>query len=154
MPDPNIAPLVALGFDFGVKRIGIAAGDSLTHGARPIAAVNCHSDGSPDWTAIDRYVREWDPAVLIVGVPYNMDGTATALTAAAADFSATLASRHGRRVESVDERLSSREAEDQLRRRRSSGERTRRISRGDIDAVAAVVLLEQWLRERGQLTRT
>jgi putative Holliday junction resolvase len=103
---------------------------------------------------IDRYIRDWDPALFVVGVPYNMDGSASTLTDAAVAFAADLGVRHRRPVESVDERLSSREAEDQLRRRRASGERTRRVERGDIDAVAATVLLEQWLRECGRMLRT
>jgi len=153
MPDSLGQTVVALGFDFGQKRIGIASGDSLTLGARPIRTVPCHSNAAVDWSAIDRCVREWDPAVFVVGVPYNMDGTPTSLTEAAAAFGAELSARHGRPVELVDERLSSREAEDQLRHRRASGERKRRVERGDIDAVAAAVLLEQWLREHSRQPR-
>jgi putative holliday junction resolvase len=154
MPDVSARTLVALGFDFGQRRIGVASGDSLTLGARPLRAVPCLSNTAVDWSAIERCVREWDPAVFVVGVPYNMDGTPTALTEAATAFGTELSARHGRPVEFVDERLSSREAEDQLRRRRSTGERKKRVERGDIDAVAAAVLLEQWLRERGQQPRT
>jgi putative holliday junction resolvase len=146
MPESSDRTLVALGFDFGLKRIGVAAGSSLTMGARPIATVPA-KEGVPDWQAIDRFLRDWDPAVLVVGVPYNMDGTRSSLADDADAFSAALAARYRRPVEQVDERLSSREAEDQLRQRRSSGERARRIDRSAIDAVAATVLLEQWLRE-------
>jgi putative Holliday junction resolvase len=153
MPEVSARTIVVLGFDFGLKRIGIAAGDSLTQGARPIATVAARN-GEPDWAMIDRYIRDWDPALFVVGVPYNMDGSASTLTDAAVAFAADLGVRHRRPVESVDERLSSREAEDQLRRRRASGERTRRVERGDIDAVAATVLLEQWLRECGRMLRT
>jgi len=141
-------PVVALGFDFGARRIGVAAGDTLTCGARPVGVVASHG-GAPDWTTLGRYVRDWDPRVLVVGVPYNMDGTASALTPTALGFAAELGRRFGREVVGVDERLSSREAEDILRRRRASGERTRRVRHGDVDAAAACVLLEQWLRERG-----
>ena len=77
MPESLGQTVVALGFDFGQKRIGIASGDSLTLGARPIRTVPCHSNAAVDWSAIDRCVREWDPAVFVVGVPYNMDGTPT-----------------------------------------------------------------------------
>ena len=154
MPDPLLRPLVALGFDFGSKRIGIAAGDSLTGTARPLGIVSCAGDGSPDWAGISRHVKEWDPEVFVVGVPYNMDGTPTALTAAATQFGNALVERHGRHLVMVDERLSSREAEEMLRQRRASGALNRRVTRGDIDAVSAVVLLQQWLRERSLQTRT
>jgi putative Holliday junction resolvase len=152
MPDEPSPTIVALGFDFGLKRIGIAAGDTLTLGARPLQTVAARN-GEPDWPAIDRCVREWAPAAVVVGVPYNMDGTESTLTAAARSFASAMSTRFSVPVTEVDERLSSREAEDQLRQRRSSGERARRVTRGDIDAVAAAVLLQQWLRE-SQSVRT
>jgi len=146
---PKQGPAVAMGFDYGVRRIGVAAGDTLTRGARPVGFVPA-SGGNPDWPALARLVADWDPAVLVVGVPYNMDGTPGPLTPAALGFAAELERRFQRPVVGVDERLSSREAEDQLRRQRASGERTRRVRHGDVDAAAACVLLEQWLRdERG-----
>ncbi len=153
MPEPSEPAIIALGFDYGLKRIGIAAGDTLTGSARPIGTISSH-DGAPDWSTIDRYVRDWGPSVFVVGVPYNMDDSPTALTESAMAFGDALSKRFGRQVEPVDERLSSREAEDQLRQRRANGERSRRVGRGDIDAVAAAVLLEQWLRERNRMTRT
>jgi len=141
------SPLLALGLDYGSRRIGVAAGDTLTNGARPLGVVNATA-GVPDWATLDRYLRDWAPQALIVGVPYNMDGTPTTLTEAAIEFAAELGRRFSAEVVLVDERLSSREAEDQLRRQRASGARTRRVRRGDIDAAAACVILEQWLRER------
>jgi putative holliday junction resolvase len=146
VPDSVVRPLVALGFDYGQKRIGIAAGDTLTRGARPLKHIDAR-DGVPNWPALLRIVREWDPGILVVGVPCNMDDTPTPLTATAIRFAAELGERCQRQVVCVDERLSSREAEDQLRRRRSTGERSRRVDRGAIDATAACVLLEQWLRD-------
>jgi putative Holliday junction resolvase len=78
-----------------------------------------------------------------------MDGTPTRLTAAAREFAAEAGRRLAVEVVAVDERLSSREAEDILRRQRASGERRRRVRAADVDPVAACVLLEQWLRRRG-----
>jgi putative holliday junction resolvase len=146
------APLLALGFDYGERRIGVAAGDTLTEGARPLGVVPA-SRGRPDWHALDRYLREWQPRVLVVGVPYNMDGTPGRLTDAALGFAAELRSRCSLEVITVDERLSSREAADILRRQRASGARTRRVRSGDIDSAAACVLLEQWLRGRPRAPR-
>ena len=141
------APLLVLGFDYGARRIGVAAGDTLTDGARPLGVVPAAS-GIPDWTALTRYVRDWGPQVLVVGVPYNMDGTPGQLTDAALEFAAELARRFPLEVVTVDERLSSREAEDILRGQRASGARTRRVRHGDVDSAAACVLVEQWLRGR------
>ncbi len=140
-------PWVALGFDFGTRRIGVAAGDSLTNGARPIGVVAAHA-GIPEWPPLERFIRDWAPRILIVGVPYNMDGTEGSLTAAAIHFAAELKQRFGLPVIPVDERLSSREAEAILRSQRASGARPRRVRHEDVDSAAACVLLEQWLRGR------
>jgi putative holliday junction resolvase len=84
----------------------------------------------------------------VVGVPYNMDGSDTVLTAACRAFGDELAQRHGLPVEFVDERLTSVAATDELRAVRRSGARTRRVRPEDVDANAARLILETWLRER------
>jgi putative Holliday junction resolvase len=146
------APLIAFGLDYGERRIGVAMvvamGDALTGSARPLGIVPAQG-GRPDWPVLERYVRDWGPKVLVVGVPWNMDGTPTRLTDAARQFAVDAGARFGLEAVTVDERLSSREAEDILRRQRASGERKRRVRAEDVDPVAACVLLEQWLRRRG-----
>ena len=102
--------------------------------------------GAPDWSALERTVREWSPARLLVGVPYNMDGTETVLTATCRAFATELARRFGLPVDCVDERLTSSAATADLREVRRSGVRTRRVRREDIDAHAARLILETWLR--------
>jgi putative pre-16S rRNA nuclease len=146
LPPQARRELLALAFDFGEKRIGVAAGDTLTRIAQPVGAVAAHG-GRPDWPALERAVRDWQPRLLIVGVPYNMDGTEGRLTPVARAFGRELNRRFGLEVIEIDERLSSREAADRLRAQRASGERKRRVRREDIDAEAACVLLEQWLSE-------
>ena len=148
-PPGRQSPSLAIGFDYGARRIGVAAGDTLTNGARPLGVVPA-TNGVPDWTALTRYVHAWGPRILVVGVPYNMDGTPGQLTGAALEFAAELARRFPLEVVTVDERLSSREAEDILRRQRASGARTRRVRHGDVDSAAACVLVEQWLRGRAR----
>lgn len=146
------APLIAFGLDFGERRIGVAmvvaVGDASTASARPLGVVPAQA-GRPDWSVLERYVRDWGPKLLVVGIPWNMDGTPTRLTEAARQFATDAGARFGLEAVSVDERLSSREAEDILRRQRASGERKRRVRAEDVDPVAACVLLEQWLRRRG-----
>ena len=138
-----------LAFDFGLKRIGIACGDTLTRSAapRPAAAV---SRGSPDWQAIAREVRALTPGCLVVGAPYNADGSEGDLSAAARRFAAELERRFALPVHLVDERFSSLEASAELKARRASGQRRRRVQRTDIDSAAAAVILARWFAgERG-----
>lgn len=138
------APHPVLAFDFGTRRIGIAVGDTLTFTAAPRPAADVHASG-PDWSAIEREVRATQPRLLIVGVPYNADGSPGALTRAARRFARALGERFGLAVEHVDEHGSSLEASAALKESRAAGERSRRVRRGELDSVAAAVILERWL---------
>jgi putative Holliday junction resolvase len=137
-----------LAFDFGLKRIGIASGDTLTgtSAPRPAAAV---TQRGPDWDLIGREVRELQPRMLVVGAPYNVDGSPGALAEAARRFAAELERRFNVPVSMVDERWSSLEATAALKAQRASGERRRRIRREDIDSAAAAVILARWLTGEG-----
>ncbi len=138
------APTLALGFDFGLKRIGVAAGDTLTGKANPVAVVTLGSAGN-DWREILRVVNDWRPQLLIVGIPYNEDGSESPMTQRARAFADELGTQTGLAVMHCDERYSSREAEGQLREARRSGQRTRRVRKDDIDRTAACIILERWL---------
>jgi putative Holliday junction resolvase len=132
-----------------LRRIGVAVGQTTTGTASPAGVVSV--SGTPDWTALERLVREWSPARLLVGLPYNMDGSDTALTGVCRGFAKELEQRFRLPVELVDERLTSAAASSDLREARRSGTRTRRVRREDIDANAARLILETWLR--GPATR-
>ncbi|HEY1992471.1 MAG TPA: Holliday junction resolvase RuvX [Gammaproteobacteria bacterium] len=138
-------PQTALGFDFGLKRIGVAVGQTVTRSASPLGTAAVRG-GEPDWGAIGRMVAEWRPAALVVGLPYNMDLSEQEMTGHARRFAEGLAARFPLPVHTVDERLSSKEAEAQLKERRQQGRR--RISREDIDGAAACVILESWFNSK------
>lgn len=136
------APQIHLAFDFGTRRIGIATGDSLTRTARALTTLE--HKGSPPWHAIANLIADYQPAHLIVGLPCNMDGTPTTTTALARAFASELQTRYALPVALVDEHLSSREAESELREARASGLKKRRTAHADVDKVAAKLLLDQW----------
>ena len=145
MPEPPATdPRIALAFDYGLRRIGMAAGDTLTGTAAPRPAVAARA-GLPDWSAIAREIRALAPQVLIVGVPYNADGSDGTLAQAARDFAVQLGERFALPVAHVDEHGSSLEAGRALKDRRASGQRRRRVQREDIDSAAAAVILTRWL---------
>jgi putative holliday junction resolvase len=135
-------PQLILAFDYGTRRIGVATGDTLTRTARALKTLDCH--GAIPWMAISKVIDEYRPARLVVGLPYNMDGTPTTLTEATRSFARDLTTRYGLPVALVDERLSSREAEAQLRNARAQGLKRRRLTHADVDMAAAKVLLERW----------
>jgi len=144
---PDRGPAVVLALDFGLKRIGIASGDTLTRTAHPRATVSNGPTG-PDWPEILKVIGELQPARLAVGEPYNADGSASPLTETARRFAAELNQRSSLPVDLVDERWSSQDAEERLRTARASGLRTKRVSKADVDAAAAAVILERWFETR------
>jgi len=122
---------LAMAFDFGTTRIGVAVGQKITGTATPVAVVKAR-DGIPQWLVIDRLVEEWQPTVLVVGLPINMDGTESDMSKAATRFSRRLHGRYGISIELMDERLSTFEA--------------REFETPDqLDAIAAKLILETWL---------
>ena len=139
------APQIVLAFDYGTRRIGVASGDTLTRTARGLATLACGSN--LPWEGITKLIGEFRPTQLVVGVPYNMDGTPTLLTDAAREFARALQQRHGLPTCLMDERLSSREAEAELRHARATGLKRRRLTHADVDMTAAKIVLERWFLE-------
>jgi len=118
-----------LAFDFGVRRVGVATGNSLTRTATPLVTVAV--EGEARLAAIAALVAEWRPAALVVGVPRHPDGAAHANTGRARRFARELHSRFGLPVHEVDERYTTTDAE--------------RAGADDVDAAAAAIILEQHL---------
>jgi putative Holliday junction resolvase len=146
-PDARAAaPASALVFDHGGRRIGVALALPVVTTATPITTLLARA-GVPDWPAVDRLVAEWQPGALVVGVPYHgASATPGTSEAAALVFAEALAARYPLPVTRIDETLSSVEASDRLRAQRQSGARRHRVRNGDIDAMAACVIAENWLK--------
>ena len=133
-----------LAFDFGRRRIGIAVGQQVTGSANPLSVAR-NGDSGPDWQVIDKIVQEWQPACLVVGMPSHVDGSRSPFAAYVDEFIKEL-DRFERPVHTVDERYTSREAEEMLKSERASGVRGR-INKEMIDSTAAVLIAERWLRK-------
>lgn len=129
-----------LGFDYGTRRIGVAVGQEITHTVTPLTTLTSKTD-TPDWAAIRRLIEEWQPALLIVGLPLHMDGTEQPLTQRARRFGNQLKGRYNLPVELVDERLTSYEAEQLLDPRQS---------KAAIDALAAQLIVQSWFDQQQQ----
>jgi putative Holliday junction resolvase len=146
MPETPAAPAPGtyLGFDFGLRRIGVASGQTATCTASPLAVV-AHGE-APDWAALERLVREWRPVGLVVGLPLDAMGEETDMSRRARAFARELEARFRVPVYYNDERLTSREAGDRFAALRASG-RARRKDAERLDAMAAGVILENWLTQ-------
>jgi putative Holliday junction resolvase len=143
MPEPAPPRGNVLSFDFGLRRIGVAVGQCTTCTANSLGVVT--NGKSPDWQAIDRLVRQWQPELLLVGLPLDRQGQETDMSRAARQFGATMAARYGRECTYVDERLSSRAANSRFVELRAAGG-MRRKDAGKLDALAAQIILENWLQ--------
>jgi len=138
---------ICLAFDHGGARIGVAVGQSLTASARPLTTLRAQQ-GVPDWQTIESLLREWQPAAVIIGLPLHQDGSESASSKAARDFADALSTRHAVTVHLHDERLSSRDAEQRFAEARRSGQ-IRAGKAAQMDAMAAAIILESWLRDNG-----
>ncbi|MBI2802458.1 MAG: Holliday junction resolvase RuvX [Gammaproteobacteria bacterium] len=123
-----------LGFDHGVKRIGVAVGQTLTRTATPLTTLPAHA-GQPDWSAVARLIAEWQPACLVVGMPGTTNGAPHLLAPGVIRFAHRLEGRFKLPIQFIDERLSSHFA---------ASQRSKRVT---LDAVAAQLILETWLAE-------
>lgn len=132
-----------LGFDFGMKNIGVAVGQELTYTANPLSVIKAR-DGIPNWDDIEKLLQQWKPQLLIVGLPLNMDGSEQEMTAAARRFGNRLNARFKLPVDWQDERLSTFEALDQL----GINSKMQSNTRGDVDRISAQLILQSWLNQQ------
>jgi len=122
------AALNYLAFDYGLKRVGVATGNSFTRQAQPLQTIA--AEGTQRFDRIAQLVAEWQPAALVVGVPFHPDGAEHENTARARKFGRQLSGRFHLPVHEVDERYSTAEAQ-------AFGAR-------DLDAASAAILLQQF----------
>ena len=140
---PDLSPpRTILAFDFGLRRIGVAVGQDITSSASPLGVISNRSDGI-DHVAIAALISEWRPAGLVVGMPSHADGSPSDLRAPVEAFINELR-QYELRIDIVDERYTSVEAERALKDARAAGTRGR-ISREMIDSAAAVAIAERFL---------
>ena len=131
-----------LAFDYGRRRIGVAVGQTITASASPLGVVSNDYSG-PDQEKIAALIKEWRPNRLVVGMPAHADGSASDMQNYVNQFIETLAV-YELEIDTVDERFTSVEAEEQLRDARAAGTRGR-ITKESIDSAAAVLIAERYL---------
>ena len=131
-PD-RLAPVhsTLLAFDFGTRRVGVAAGNTLTRIAQPLRTIAAEGDARFD--AIGQLITEWQPNALVVGVPFHPDGAPHDNTGRARRVARQLHGRFKLPVPEVDERYTTTEA--------------RSLGAHDLDAASAAIILEQFLAQ-------
>lgn len=147
MPDatPSSKPKTLLSFDYGIKNIGVAIGQTLTASARALCQLKAR-DGIPNWDEIAALLTEWQPDLVLVGLPLNMDGSDSELCPRARKFGNRIHGRFGVPVHMVDERLSSFAAKGE----HLAGGGSDHYKHDPVDAIAARIILQDWLNEQGR----
>jgi len=136
---PVIGQRTVIGFDFGKKYIGVAVGQEITGSASPLGSIKAN-DGIPHWDALGAYLTQWQPDMIIVGLPLNMDGSEQQLTLDAKKFGKRIAGRYGYTVVFQDERLTTADAKERLFVQGGY----RNLKKDKIDAVSAALIIESF----------
>lgn len=142
---PHASPLTphqttVLGFDFGEKRIGVAVGDLMLGLAHPLMTIQGERKDQR-FGAIEKLLKEWRPAVVVVGLPAHLDGEEHEMSARCRRFAHQLEGRFGVKAELVDERLTSAAASEDLNDIGVRGRRQKAV----LDQVAAQRILQSFL---------
>ncbi len=133
----------ALGLDVGTKRIGVAGCDGTGLIANGLTTIE-RTSFLEDINQLKQWVAERQATVLVVGLPYSMDGTIGFQAKQVQKFAQRVAKALQLPIEYVDERLTSVEAEAQLKAQKKFSTR----DKGKIDRQAATIILQQWLDQR------
>jgi putative Holliday junction resolvase len=136
-----------ISFDFGLKRTGVAVGNTTTGSASPETTL-LSQDEKPDWQAISELINAWHPQQLVVGMPTELDGSESPLKKRIERFCNQLNGRYNLPVDQENEQFTSIEAAQRLKQLRQSG-RKKKVSKEEVDKIAAAIILENWMARKG-----
>ena len=131
---------VVMAFDYGLRNIGIAIGQNITKSASTFYAIKA-KEGVPDWVKLDSIIEEWEPGLIIVGDPFNMDGTKSEFQKKIAKFSTDLKNRYEIELQMIDERLTTKEAKDRIQDKPDGIKDS-----ANKHSISAQIILEDWFR--------
>lgn len=136
---------VIIAFDFGLKRTGVAIGNTLTGSATPECTL-LSKNNQPDWDGITQLFKDWSPTQAVVGMPIELDGSETPLTKAVQRFCNQIEGRYNIDVDQENEQFTSIEAARRLKQLRQSG-RKKKVTKDEVDKIAAAIILENWMQK-------
>lgn len=137
----KISAGTVLAFDFGERRIGVAVGEHLTRSANPLTTIDSESN-TVRFSTIGELIAEWQPQLLVVGLPLSLEGKETETTQLCKKFARRLNGRFNLPVIMVDERYSSAEAIQLLNETGIRG----RAQKTMLDQVAAQTILHSYFQ--------
>lgn len=140
--DKTIQPTFAgtvLGFDFGLKRIGVASGEHMLGIAHPLTTLNAESNDDR-FNLIADLIKEWNPTTLVIGLPLNLEGKENEVTLLSKKFARRMDGRFNLPIIMIDERFSSAEASQSLSESGIKGRKQKPM----LDQMAAQVILQSY----------
>ena len=141
MPETTQAQTI-MAFDFGTQKMGMAVGQALIESATPLALFPM-KDGIPQCENLLKIIKQHQPQLFLVGLPLNMDDSESELSTRARKFARRLRHQSNINTLMVDERLTTREARDELDHYQAQG-RGKKLA---ADSLAAALLIESWYRD-------
>lgn len=133
-----------LGFDFGTSHIGVAVGQTVTRTANPLPSLRANN-GVPAWEKVAALINYWRPSVLMVGIPFALDGSEQSISYAARHFAAELHTRYDLPIHTVDERYTTLEAKRYLYERGGY----KALNKASIDGLSATIIIESGFKDWG-----
>jgi len=129
-----------LGFDFGQKRIGIAVGNNISKTARALTTIDSLSNNQK-FEVIQKIIEEWQPVSIVVGVPFNVDGSEHRITNLSKKFAKQLEQKYSLPTHLIDERYTSIEASHEIKDKKIDLKKKKLL----IDQIAAKIILQSYL---------
>lgn len=131
---------IFLAFDFGTRNIGVAVGQKVTRSANALAPLRAQ-DGVPRWEDIDNLVKIWQPAALVVGMPYKLNGTDLKITKLVRRFIEQLKKHYSLPIYTTEEHLTTKAAREEIFSRGGY----KALQKESVDGIAAKLILEEWM---------
>ena len=135
---------IYIAFDYGLKKTGVAIGQSITKTASPLTSLSM-DNGKPDWSEIDMIFEHFKPSCAVFGMPEDLINSNKNLIDNIKAFSSGIKQRYGISIKFVNEHLTSKIAKDQLKEQRQAGILQRQLKKGQIDSMAASIILQEWM---------
>ncbi len=136
---------VLIGFDYGTKKMGVAIAQCITKTATPLNVLKIKNE-TPNWEQLDQIVNDYKPDLAIIGYPGKNNKQTSLLADKIEKFGSAIEKHYKMPTILFDEAYSTTIARQELRDLRRDGTLSRRIKRGQVDSMAAKIILEQWLK--------
>ena len=129
-----------IGFDFGKRRIGVAIGNNVSKTAQALITIESATNNQK-FEAIQKIMEEWMPVSIVVGVPFNVDGSEHKVTNLSKKFAKQLEEKYSLPTHLIDERYTSIEASHELKDKKIDVKKKKLL----IDQIAAKIILQSYL---------